>query len=219
MGSPERSDRRDLATLEAEAVPAEDWAEEALAAHRAAPLSPACAGEIQPFPKLNALGLGAFLSDYVDFAPPGEPRVVCGLNCSFRRDTLERTRTLLNQGVWESELCNQWVGEGLCVAPSNARVELSRTVGRRRLPSQRYHYGRDYAARRDLWGAKRMVYAFGAPLLPPLLMCLSLLKARSRGLLATLAVGAPWALTLNVAWAAGEAVGYLAGPSARPRIR
>ena len=207
-----------VAVLESQAIPAGDWCARTLQAHEASPAAPACAGEVTHREGSSPLGLGVYLCEYAAFAPPVESAdTVSGLNCSFKRDQLERCADLLDAGVWESELCELWRREGKPLAPSQARVVFNNTLDWKTAIAQRYHYGRDYAAGRGLGAGRRTMYAVGSVVLPLLLTCRNLLAARRKGLLWRLAAGLGWALTLNAAWAVGEFMGYTLSRASRQR--
>jgi hypothetical protein len=79
--------------------------------------------------------------------------------------------------------------------------------------SQRWHYSRSYAGmRNEVLGRRRYLYALGAPVLPPILtwrIARNFLRRRRHGRELVLAL--PLILLYTATWAAGEAVGYVAG--------
>ena len=122
-----------------------------------------------------------FFCEYAPFIPPltaGPGARLPGNNVAYERGVLQRVAGSLAQGVWDGALheCMRAVGVSLWVA-ADMRVTLVRRYSWRAALAQRYHAGRAFAAARLAARSRRArwVYACATPLLPPVLLVLSLI--------------------------------------------
>lgn len=162
----------------------------------------------------------AFLCEYSHCLPPlpaGRADWLTGNNVVYRRDLLQRYRTVIEAGKWENHLHDAFKRDGV---PLVCRPEI--VVGHKKhytvgeYLSQRYLYARSYAGERvkEAPLSRRIAYGIAAFALPPLLLWRTVSRvSKKRPYRAHLLRSLPL-LTLFVgSWSLGEVVGYWAGPS------
>ena len=95
------------------------------------------------------------------------------MNVSYDRAALAAIDDLLRDGRWETWLHPRLRERGFeLYCRPHMVVEHDKDFDLGEFLSQRYHYSRSYAGMRNsTLGPKRLLYALGAPLLPPLLYC------------------------------------------------
>src|SRR5207237_233363 len=136
-----------------------------------------------------------------------------GDNAAYRRDALERTRSLYRDGFWEPEVNRRLRADG--VRPWHAPelvVRQGRSAGLRAFTRQRLVHGRAHGRLRGArFGPGRNVAGIlGAPLVPPLMTGRILRElGRRRRHRARALAALPLVLWFNAVWAAGEAAGHL----------
>lgn len=204
-----------VAVIEDHCLVGPGWASAALAAHRAG--KDVVGGPIRNVVTRRARDWAAFFCEYSAFMEPmeaGEVAGLTGMNVSYSRRALEAIDDLLREGRWETWLHPRLLERGLelyCV-PAMV-IDHDKDFGVREFLSQRWHYSRSYAGMRsETLGAGRYLYALGTPLLPPLLswrIARNVLERRAHR--SELVRSAPLILLYTATWAAGEAVGYVAG--------
>jgi hypothetical protein len=148
--------------------------------------------------------------------PAGPADALPGMNVAYDMDALNGERDAFREARWESFVHERLRGAGhvLGLDPSVV-VEHRKNFTVRGFLSERFHYSRSFAGMR-VAGAplvKRLAWAAGALLLPPLLVArvtANVLRRRSH--LGALVRAFPLVVLFSVAWAVGELVGYLAGP-------
>jgi glycosyl transferase family 2 len=166
-----------------------------------------------------------FLSEYGRFMPPLGPDPHHGLpgsNCAYRRAALDRVGARSGTALWDGDLAARLGEAGMRIAGEpglSARNERRLDAGR--LLAQRHHCSRTGAAHRSAgWPRwKRLGFALGTPLLPPLVLVRIARTAMSkrrhrRELLRAL----PLLAAVSIVWAVGEAVGVLFGPGPSPGL-
>lgn len=200
--------------LEGRTIPAADWRDKMLAAHAADPQVDVVGGPLRPALGARGFRAGQFLAEYAAFLPGLGGERLCDANLCYKRRTLTALAERLRAGEWATTL-HQGLRTGW--ADAEATVELDgMSVGD--AFRQRFHYGRNYAADRVRLEGARRLRALTTPLLPPALSWRAARHAARAGR-GELALGAwPYLLALETAWAAGEAVGYLAGAARRRRM-
>lgn len=161
----------------------------------------------------------AFLCEYSACLPPlpaGPADWLPGNNIVYRRELLERFRPVLESGRWESHLHDslRQAGTTLVCRPEVAVGHKKHfTIGE--YVGQRYLYSRSYAGMR-VAGAPlllRAAYGLAALLLPPVLFYRTVARVwPHRAYRGHLIRSLPLLGLFVVAWAAGEVVGYWAGP-------
>jgi hypothetical protein len=212
-----------VGALESRCVPAPDWGRRMLREHAAHPETPVVGGPVAPGPSRAAFDLGLYFCEYGAFAPPvreGPAAALSGANLCYKRAALEQNRDLLDTGAWETFLHERWLAQGRQPRLCGATITFHNTMTPGVALRQRYHYGRGYAAERAIYqaGARRLLYVAASPLLPLLLSVRLARQALSKGMGCAFARALGWVLALNLAWSAGEAVGYLLGADPEPRI-
>ncbi len=212
-----------VAAVEARCVPSATWCAELLAAHRGQPDAPAVGGPVTLAPGASAFDWGLYFCEYGAFAPPvqtGEAPAISGANLSYKRAALEACADLTGRGEWETLIHEQWRRGGLHLWLCQAAVEFRNSISPATALTQRWHYGRGYAADR-VRGAglvKRLAYAAAGCALPLLLLARIALLARQKRLGSVFLRACGWVALLSTAWSAGEIAGYLAGQSRVRRI-
>ncbi|MGI8497104.1 MAG: glycosyltransferase [Gemmatimonadaceae bacterium] len=160
----------------------------------------------------------AFLCEYSHCLlplPAGPSSWLTGNNIVYRKDVLDRHRAVTESGQWENHLHDAVRAEGVTLL---CRPDI--IVGHRKhytireYLTQRYLYARSYAGARVAGAsvARRLAYGVASLALPPLLgyriVSRVLAKKRHRR---ELVRSIPLLALFVTAWAAGEAVGSVAG--------
>jgi hypothetical protein len=164
-----------------------------------------------------------YFAEYGAFTPPveeGEVKQLSGANLSYKRSALERSRDLLEAGVWEAALHERWLTNGEPLWLCRATLIFQGGMPADDALAMRFHYARSYAAGRFRSSSvvRRAIYAAGTVLLPLLMLWRTAREAHAKGRDRRFWRVMPWTLLLDTAWSAGEAVGYLAGAARRPRM-
>lgn len=160
-----------------------------------------------------------FLTEYSDMMLPmegGEAAGVAGNNVAYRRAAFENVASETLRNDWEYFVQQEMRANGARFfrVPTMV-VDHKKAFGFAYFLSQRFHYSRSFAGmrRRRVPASKRVVYAFGSPLLMPLMLYRIgrqvRLKKRERG---TFMASLPLLVPFMASYAAGEFVGYLFGP-------
>lgn len=182
------------------------------AARRALVQAPAATGPVEYGGGRSLATWAAFLAEYGAFLPPAAAAAgVAGANVVVRRE-------LVAPGgpFWKDEVVERLraAGHPIAFAPDLVVVHRRpwRALGFLR---NRFHHGRCYAGRRRarIPVGERLARALAAPL-TGILLYVRLARAfwpKRRQRLAFL-VAAPWTASFLLAWAFGEAIGYLHGP-------
>ena len=167
----------------------------------------------------------AFLCEYAPLIPPlpcGPAAALPGNNVVYRRTVLDRYREVAN-GQWEDVLHDAMRRDGIRLERRpEIRVEHRLAVGFATYLLQRYLYSRSYAGMRALRArpARRLLRGVASLALPPLLLARVARHAWRARFTRDYVVGFPLLVAFVSAWAAGEAVGWLAGPGdALARVR
>lgn len=167
----------------------------------------------------RAIDRGACFAEYGAYGPlraplpAGKTPAVTCASVAYRRDAARSVADWSADGAWDDV-----VHERLCRAGSRFRTVSTAIVDENlrheiaAFSKQRFRHGREYAARRvgQFGPVRRMAYVLGAPLLPALLAW-RIWQSAGRAAPNRFARALPFTLTFLAAWAAGEAVGYLAG--------
>lgn len=206
-----------VAVLEDHVIVPDGWAKAMLRAQT--PSTPVVAGAVENAATEHLVDWAAYLCEYSHCTPPlpaGPADWLTGNNVVYPRELLERYRTIIESGAWENRLHDAFKADGI---PLTCRPEI--VVGHKMhysiglYMSQRYLYSRSYAgARAEGAGfAKRMAMGAASLALPPLLFWRTVSRIRAKGRhTGELVRSLPLLALFVVAWAAGEAVGYVAGP-------
>jgi hypothetical protein len=167
----------------------------------------------------------AFLCEYAPLIPPlprGPAVALPGNNIVYRRTVLDRYRDVAT-GQWEDVLHEAMRRDGIRLERRpEIRVEHRLAVGFAAYLEQRYLYSRSYAGMRALRArpARRLLRAAASLALPALLLARIARHAWRARLTRDYVAGFPLLVAFVGAWAAGESVGWFAGPGdALARVR
>ena len=177
----------------------------------------------------RALEWGAFFAEYGFFSaasarpqPEGATPLLTGANVAYARRVLSDVVAWTLDGAWENVVHDRLRAAGATmVFDPAARVGQNLTYSLAAFCVDRYQHGHDYARVRLALAPheNRWVRIAASLALPPIL---TLRVARTAVGSASRAVAflraLPFTFTFLAAWSAGEAVGYLRGPSAVPQL-
>jgi hypothetical protein len=160
----------------------------------------------------------AFLCEYSHLLPPqpsGRVDSLTGNNVVYRRAVLDRYRSTIERGQWEDELHAAMHRDGVALIGRPDIVvahKMHYRVGE--YVAQRFWYARSYAGikREAMPWAARGMRSIGSLVLPLVLLQRIVSRVRRAGYEdGALIPSLPLLIVFVCAWAAGEAVGYLAG--------
>ena len=205
-----------VALIEDVAVPAPGWAA-AIKTALSDPSVVGCGGPVSIAGEMPASSKALALSEYGAFNSgrlAGETAALPGCNFAFRREALLQAMVdregLVDQLVFERLLKR---GGKLIWAPKMG-VTLCHANGEGARLGTRFQHGRIYASASSGRGlVRRSIAACKALLLPPVLTLRSLRNKEAGGGFSAAALG--WLMLQSTAWAAGEFVGAVLGPSTR----
>jgi phosphoribosylcarboxyaminoimidazole (NCAIR) mutase len=193
-----------------------DWASRMLAAHREG--AQAVGGAVANAADGRYVDVAAFLCEYSHcLTPPaaGPSAWLTGNNVTYRRELLERFRSVVEREGWENQLHDAIRDSGV---PLMSRPEI--VVGHKKhytvweYTSQRFLYSRAWAGLRvrDAGPLRRAAWGLAAFALPPVLLARIVGNVRRAGAHhGALARSLPLLVLWVAAWAAGEVVGYWFG--------
>jgi hypothetical protein len=211
--------REVVALTTAHFTPAPDWVSVIRAAHlRLA--SPAVGGAIDPPRGGGLVDWATYFLRYSAYLGYRHEQVVADLaadNASYERAAILAHPELLTEGFWEQELHARLRREGHClIFVPTMRVRFRSSFGFVPFLRQRLLHGRTFGRarlrrHRPAWRAAAIL---ASPLIPAVLVAKVLLRvARSGRDFAPFLASLPILLAFALAWAVGEAWGYLApGP-------
>jgi len=180
--------------------------------------TPVVAGCVENAATESLVDWAAFLCEYSHCTPPlpaGPAEWLTGNNVVYSRALLERYRAVAESGGWENQLHDAFKRDGV---PLTCRPDI--VVGHKMhytfslYMSQRYLYSRSYAGARaaGAGSGRRLAMGIASLALPPVLFWRTVSRIRAKGRhQGELVKALPLLALFVVAWAAGEAVGYLAG--------
>jgi hypothetical protein len=177
---------------------------------------PIAGGAVEPPETAGATAWTAYFCEYAQFMqplPPGPARELPGNNLVFQRRLLEIGDRYTAPAFWKTYWCGELVAAGVPLTAEPA-LEVADAKNHRLGPFllRRFRHGRCYGGMRGLGPVRRGVYAAGAAVLPLLMVARQLRAVWPRGRhRARLVAALPLVLAADVAWAAGEAVGYATG--------
>jgi glycosyltransferase involved in cell wall biosynthesis len=203
--------------LEDDCVIEAGWCAAALEAHRG-PWA-AVGGAVEPGPYRRSADWAVYLYEYGRFMRPfeaGPTTDLPGNNVTYKRKALESIRDLDPDGFYDVFVHRQLLaaGEGLFRTPTLV-VQNRNFWTLSHIAVSPFHHGRGFAAKRGggLSPGNRAIRALLAPFLPLLQVYrLARLTIGRRRLVGRLIVALPATVLFSGSWAAGECLGYLAGP-------
>jgi hypothetical protein len=212
----ERARGRIIAMTEDHVVPATDWCQQILEAHK------------QPYAVIggaidnaldNPLNWAVYYCDFGRYGSPlesGPAEYVSDVNLAYKRDVLQAVGEVWKDAYHETTV--HWAlrsrGEVLFRDPRLTVYQHRQLPSIWQLCKERVEWGRIFAETRvaECSLKKRLLYALGTPLLPPLLMARlvrhTLRQQRSAKQIVLLA---PLAACLLISWSLGELLGYIKG--------
>ena len=209
-----------VAVTEDHCVPTRNWLGSICSAFAAAPASVvAVGGSVANATPQRARDWATFLCEYVNFHAPVPNGIVAalpGMNVAYLRSALaEVPAERLVGGFWETTVHPYLQSRGYQLFSSEAMI----VNHGKRFPllfftSQRFLYSRYFAGRR--FASDQVLFrgaaAVGSLVLAPLIFSRIARRAVAKGLTREVIRASPFLLLFCLAWAAGEFVGYVAGP-------
>lgn len=207
-----------VALIEDDCMVNEAWAAAILLAHREP--SVAVGGAVEPGPYRRALDWAVYFCDYSRFMLPftgGNACVLAGNNVSYKREVLPQVVALaesagLQEAFVHQALCES--GKSLIVDP-RIIVHNEHTWSLADVSRMPFHHGRAFGGQRaaDWSPIRRLAFLLAAPVLPlvHVIRIVRRVLGRRRAVF-PLVRALPWIAMFGVSWAAGESVGYAAGP-------
>jgi GT2 family glycosyltransferase len=207
-----------VAVTEDHCVPRPDWIQRLVEAHRRTGWA-AVGGGVENGATRRAVDWAVFFCEYSGLMSPvaaGETDRLPGMNVVYDLDALAGCRDVFLAELWEPFVHERIrrVGHRMGLDPSIV-VEHRKHFTVRGFLAERFHYSRSYAAMRveGRPAPVRAAWAFGGLALPLLLVGRIVAAVlRRRRHVAALARALPLVVLFSLAWAAGETVGYAAGP-------
>jgi glycosyl transferase family 2 len=206
-----------VAVIEDHVIVPQGWARALLDAQQAA--ATVVGGSVVNAATERLVDWAAFLCEYSHCIPPltaGETEWLTGNNVVYPRELLERYRPVVEAGGWENRLHDSFRRDGIrLVCRPEIEVGHKKHYSVGEYLSQRYLYARSYAGVRfpNASLPARAAYSAAAVALPPILFARTVSRVVSKGRhRAELVRSLPLLALFVTAWAAGEIVGYLAGP-------
>jgi GT2 family glycosyltransferase len=206
-----------VAITEDHCIPADDWYERIVACLEGSYV--AVGGAVENASTEHLVDWAVFLCEYyrqVNPIPKGEVDDVAGMNVAYKREALDGLQDLLAAGRWENFFHARLRANGFRLYSDPAMLIYHRkSFSVTGFLAQRFHYGRAFAGMRvdGATVSRRAIFGMGTVLLPPVLIgrIASQVVSRRRHRLVFLRC-LPLLSLFVVSWAAGECVGYLAGP-------
>jgi len=201
---------------EAHMVPSPDWVARMTAAHLEAPAVPVIGGSITPAAQLTSRGRALFTCEYAMVATcvrGAEVVAVSAANVSYKRAVVVNPPAPYR---WDAVLHHRAAQPALRAC--DARVQFIDGYTNRSALAMRFTYGRAFAAGRPFTWVRRVLYAAGSVCLPVLGLVRAWQRPRPAGMPAVSLGELGWLVALESAWAAGEAVGYMAGAAAQEQV-
>lgn len=202
-----------IGLLEDRSVPDPDWAAQAVALH-AAHRNGVIGGALADG-RHTLVGHADYLCDFYRYQPPfvsGERDFVSYVNICYKREALERTRSVWSGTYYDLEVHNALTstGERLWLA-SELQVQQQRGDGESLavLIGERFAWGRRFARHRTVAnkGAGRWRFAAQSPLVP-IVLWLRVMRRQQGGAALMRAIAAtPAMLLIFGAWGFGELLG------------
>ncbi len=187
-------------------------------------------GSMDNAQRARALDWGAFFAEYGFFSAqsgraitPGAAILITGANVAYSRRVLGDVASWMCDGAWENVVHDRLRERGaVMVFEPTARVGQNLRYDFGAFVRDRYRHGHDYARVRlaEAPGSNGLVRAAATVLLPPVLalrVARTAIGSRSRAV--AFARALPFTLAFFAGWAAGEAMGYLRGPTTAPGAR
>ena len=214
-----RSQGEVIALTDSSCVMSDGWASSILRAHEAE--WPVIGGTVEMTANRKLVNWAAYFCDYSLFTSPARASVVSavpGNNLSIKRAAFEIGREFVEKEFWKTHWCRslQATGIELFLDPAIS-VRFDKDYEPGAFLVRRFHQGRCFAGlrSRQMNIARRVLFAAGTPILPLVFLHrLARPVVRKEKLRGKFLLSLPLIVAASVLWAAGETVGYLAGPGA-----
>ena len=217
----ERAGKDVVALTTAHFTPAPDWVPVIRRSHSRLE-SPAIGGPIEPPQDGGPVDWATYFLRYSAYVPcerEENRKDLAGDNASYKRAAVLSEPDLLRDGFWEQEFHRRLLRRGrtLTFVPQ-MRVRQSGSLGFRRFLRQRFLHGRRFGLTRlrgrGRWA--RVFYVAASPLVPAFVLARVSARVVGNGKHVGRFVAAlPILACFVLAWAAGEATGYLAAQRTR----
>lgn len=202
-------------------VPSADWAKNMLAEQKNG-LYAGVGGAMEMDPAGDLSDWAIFFCRYSAYMLPFQARLLSDLpgdNCSYKRSALREIETWAHDGFWETFVHEKMRGCGqqLLSAPGPI-VVYGGGISGPRFFRRRFAHAKYFAARRGgkMPPVERILRALAFPAVAVMLFWrIGLRIWRNGRYRAKFASALPWVCAFLVAWAAGEALGYLDFRAAR----
>ncbi len=207
-----------IALLADSCVPSPDWIERILHAHLAPPA--VIGGAIDLSLTTGLVDSAVYFCRYSRYMPPFDPcfqEDLPGINCSYKRASLEGLQKEMADGFWETFVHRKMRsrGEQLFCDPQILVEHIGPTSGMSFL-GVRFAHGRRFAARRaaELSPSQRILRTVASPLVPFLMLQRIAVQVWARRRYrARFLFSLPLLMAFLMSWSTGEFFGYLLGPS------
>jgi hypothetical protein len=213
-----RSTGEIVALTDSSCVVSGGWASSILKAHDAE--WPVVGGAVEMSGNKKLTNWAAYFCDYSQFMSPaaGAVSAVPGNNLSIKRAALKIGSGFVENEFWKTHWCRTLQASGieLFLDPSIS-VQCNKHYEPAAFLVRRFHQGRCFAGIRGngMRKLKRVLFAAGTPILPLLLTVRAARPImRQKRFWGKFVLSLPMMLAAGFLWAAGEAVGYLAGSGA-----
>jgi hypothetical protein len=167
----------------------------------------------------RAIDWGAYFAEYGFFGgraeEGGSVPMPTQANVAYTASAASEAAEWASQGLWENVAYERFVSQGRTFAfRADAVVYQNKSYTFWSFCADRFSHGREYARRRlvDEGSSRRWLYILVTPLLPALLTA-RVGRRSSAGRMGAFLRALPFTVAFLTAWAAGEASGYMSGPS------
>jgi glycosyltransferase involved in cell wall biosynthesis len=205
-----------IAVIEDHILVAPDWAKQILRALDTG--AAVVGGSVYNAATATTVDWAAFFCEYSHLLSPKAGRDVerlTGNNVTYRRELIERYSAVLAAGQWEDYFHDALRRDGIAlVCVPEIAVGHKMHYRMKDYVSQRYLYSRSFAggaSTRSTW-LQRGLGVVRSAVLPPVLLARIVGRALGSSHRRELLKSLPLLTVFVCAWAAGEAVGYAAGP-------
>ncbi len=207
-----------VAIIEEHCCAAKDWLHQALAGHARGDYA-AVGGPVVDLAYERLQDWVVYFCEYNGYLPPwhnGETHLLNGANIAYQRSVLLDHLALLTRGYWEATLHPTLLAEGCKF------MSLPNMIVHHRGPfrygyylQQRYWFSRAFAGARAsaMPLSRRLSFLVATPLVPPVLFARMAARVWQKQChVDKFALSLPLLIPALAVYAAGEGMGYLAGP-------
>lgn len=211
------SDGEIVALSTTHCLPADDWIDQILEAHRQP--HAAIGGAIESAPDAGWVQWAICFCRYSAYMLPFAPQLVSDVaadNASYKRQALENCRETWQHGFWEPAIHAQLRQSGETLLKTPAVVVFhQKSFSFAGFLIQRFHHGQQFGRERAarLGSGRRLIYILFSPLIPALfLIRIARQVVTKRRHLAQFCASLPILLLFLLSWSCGELRGYFQAP-------